>query len=43
MVKQQMDPKFFDNRLDIVKDDLVKTIAEGDSVSVAAASFSMYA
>ncbi len=38
-----MDPKFFDNRLNIVKDDLVKTITAGDSVSVAAASFSMYA
>ena len=38
-----MEPKFFDNRLNIVKDDLVKTIREGDSVSVAAASFSMYA
>lgn len=38
-----MEPKFFDNRLNIVKDDLVKTIREGDSVSIAAASFSMYA
>lgn len=38
-----MDSKFFDNRLNIVKDDLVKTITAGDSVSVAAASFSMYA
>lgn len=38
-----MEPKFFDNRLNIVKDDLVKTIREGDSVSVAAASFSIYA
>lgn len=38
-----MDPKFFDNKLSIVKDDLVKTIQKGDSVSVAAASFSMYA
>ena len=38
-----MDPKFFDNKLSIVKDDLVQTIESGDSVSVAAATFSMYA
>lgn len=38
-----MEPKFFDNRLNIVKNDLIKTIREGDSISVAAASFSMYA
>lgn len=38
-----MEPKFFDNRLNIVKDDLVKTIQQGDSVAVAAAAFSMYA
>ena len=25
-----MEPKFFDNRLNIVRDDLVKTIREGD-------------
>ena len=38
-----MDPKFFDNKLSIVKDDLVQTIESGNSVSVAAATFSMYA
>ena len=38
-----MEPKFFDNKLSIVKDDLVQTIEGGDSVAVAAATFSMYA
>lgn len=38
-----MEPAVFDNKLRIVKDDLVQTIREGDSVSLAAASFSMYA
>lgn len=38
-----MEPQVFDNKLRIVKDDLVKTIQAGDSLSVAAASFSMYA
>ena len=34
---------FIDNRTSLVKDDLVRTVREGDCVSVAAASFSMYA
>lgn len=38
-----MEPKFFNNKLNLVKDDLVQTIREGDSIAVAAASFSMYA
>ncbi len=38
-----MEPKFFDNKLSIVKDDLAKTIEDGDSLAVAAATFSMYA
>ena len=36
-------PPFFDNRANIVKDDLVSTIRSGDRVSVAAEVFSMYA
>lgn len=36
-------PPFFDNRANIVKDDLVTTIEAGDRVSVAAEVFSMYA
>ena len=35
-------PPFFDNRANIVKDDLVATIEAGDRVSVAAGVFSMY-
>ncbi len=38
-----MDPKFFDNRTTLVKDDLVGILREGDRVSVAAATFSIYA
>lgn len=34
---------FIDNRTSLVKDDLVQTIREGDRISIAAASFSMYA
>lgn len=34
---------FIDNRTSLVKDDLVRTIREGDRISIAAASFSMYA
>lgn len=36
-------PPFFDNKANIVKDDLVSTIRSGDRVSVAAEVFSMYA
>lgn len=36
-------PPFFDNRANIMKDDLVTTIEAGDRVSVAAEVFSMYA
>ena len=38
-----MDAAFFDNRTSILKDDLVRVIKEGDTVSVAASVFSMYA
>ncbi len=38
-----MDQTSFNNRTSIVKDDLVANLNEGDSVSVAASSFSMYA
>jgi len=38
-----MEAKSFDNKTDIVFDDLQKTIKEGSVVSVAAACFSMYA
>lgn len=38
-----MDAAFFDNRASILKDDLVRVIKEGDTVSVAASVFSMYA
>ena len=38
-----MDNAFFDNKTSILKDDLVKVIKEGDTVSVAASVFSMYA
>ena len=38
-----MDNAFFDNRTNILKDDLVRIIKEGDTVSVAASVFSMYA
>lgn len=38
-----MDNAFFDNKTTILKDDLVATIKEGDTVSVAASVFSMYA
>ena len=34
---------FIDNRSDLLKDELVESIKQGDTVSVAAASFSMYA
>lgn len=34
---------FIDNKTSLVKDDLVRTIREGDRISIAAASFSMYA
>lgn len=37
-----MKPKLFDNRLSIVRDDLVKTIRDGDSAFNATASSSMY-
>lgn len=36
-------PPYFDNKANIVKDDLVSTIRSGDRVSVAAEVFSMYA
>ena len=36
-------PPFFDNKANIVKDDLVSTIRSGDRLSVAAEVFSMYA
>ena len=40
----RMDPHgMIDNRTSLVKDDLVRTIREGDRVSVAASVFSMYA
>ncbi|MBM6942443.1 DEAD/DEAH box helicase family protein [Collinsella intestinalis] len=38
-----MDDAFFDNRTNILKDDLIKIVKEGDAVSVAASVFSMYA
>lgn len=38
-----MDAAFIDNRARILKDDLVKTVHDGDSISVAASVFSMYA
>lgn len=38
-----MDNAFFDNRTNILKDDLIKIVKEGDAVSVAASVFSMYA
>ena len=38
-----MDNAFFDNKTTILKDDLVRVIKEGDTVSVAASVFSMYA
>lgn len=38
-----MDAAFFDNKTSILKDDLVRVIKEGDTVSVAASVFSMYA
>ena len=38
-----MDNAFFDNKTTILKDDLVGVIKEGDTVSVAASVFSMYA
>lgn len=38
-----MQPDFFDNKLKIVKDDLVSVVEGGDRVSVAASVFSMYA
>lgn len=38
-----MESGFFDNKTNILKDDLVKIIQEGDTVSVAASVFSMYA
>ena len=38
-----MDAAFFDNKTSILKDELVRVIKEGDTVSVAASVFSMYA
>ena len=38
-----MQPDFFDNKIRIVKDDLVANIKAGDRVTVAASVFSMYA
>ncbi len=38
-----MTPDFFDNKMRIVKDDLVLRIGEGDRIAVAASVFSMYA
>lgn len=38
-----MDNAFFDNRTSILKDDLIRVIEEGDTVSIAASVFSMYA
>lgn len=38
-----MQPDFFDNKMKVVKDELVDRIARGDRVSVAASVFSMYA
>ena len=38
-----MDAAVIDNRVRILKDDLVKTVHDGDSISVAASVFSMYA
>lgn len=36
-------PSFFDNKANIVKDDLISTVRSGDRMSVAAEVFSMYA
>lgn len=36
-------PPFFDNKANIVKDDLISTVRSGDRMSVAAEVFSMYA
>lgn len=36
-------PDFFDNKVNIVKDDLVKKVKEGSRVSIAASVFSLYA
>ena len=38
-----MQPDFFDNKMKVVKDELVERIDQGDRVSVAASVFSMYA
>lgn len=38
-----MDAAFFDNKTSILKDELVRVIKEGDTVSVAVSVFSMYA
>lgn len=38
-----MQPDFFDNKMKVVKDELVDRIGHGDRVSVAASVFSMYA
>lgn len=38
-----MQPDFFDNKMKVVKDELVDRIGRGDRVSVAASVFSMYA
>lgn len=38
-----MQPDFFDNKMKVVKDELVDRIVHGDRVSVAASVFSMYA